>query len=159
MDLLSLIERHPPGEPPVAPGEPPVHIDRRVVANRSRGRPQQGATTKGGSRTPATDIYLEVVQVLGYGLSRERTAVAGQVRRWYDWYVKHDRALGLEACPVEREFYAQCRRSSAPSPSSSPAPAPSMPFCSADSRSKRSSINPIPTTPSASTKDGHASAP
>ena len=120
MDLLSLIEWHPPGEPPVPPGEPrPVHIARTVAANRSRGRPQQGATTKGGSRTPATDIYQEVVRALGgQGLDRERTAVANQVRRWYAWYVTHDRALRLEACPVEREFYAQCQRSLAPSPSS-----------------------------------------
>ena len=83
MDLLSLIERHPPGEPPVPPGEPrPVHIARTVAANRSRGRPQQGATAKGGSRTPASDIYQEVVRALGgQGLDRERTAVANQVRR------------------------------------------------------------------------------
>ena len=94
MDLLSLIERHPPGEPPVPPGEPrPVHIARTVAANRSRGRPQQGATTKGGSRTPASDIYQEVVRALGgQGLDRERTAVANQVRRWYARYVTHDRS-------------------------------------------------------------------
>eukprot|EP01046_Picozoa_sp_COSAG06_P061157 COSAG06_NODE_13297_length_1271_cov_1.558020_1_plen_78_part_01 len=50
MDLLSLNNRHPPGEPPVPPGEPrPVHIARSVVANRPRGRPQQQATAKGGS--------------------------------------------------------------------------------------------------------------